>query len=69
MKKIYLSLMLMVGLLASCDMDKKPYGSLDETTAIQSMNDLSRYRNYMYTSLRGITSGAWLTYSDIQMDQ
>lgn len=69
MKKIYLSLMLMVGLLASCDMDKKPYGSLDETTAIQSMNDLSRYRNYMYTSLRGITSGGWLTYSDIQMDQ
>ena len=59
----------MLGLLSSCDMDKAPYGSLDEVSAIQSMNDLSRLRNGVYTRLRGMTSGTWITYSDIQMDQ
>ena len=69
MKKIYLSLMLLLGLFCSCSMDKAPYGSLDETTAIQSMNDLTRLRNGVYTRLRSMTSGSWVTYSDIQMDQ
>ena len=69
MKKVYISLMLLLGLLSSCNMDKAPYGSLDETSAIQSMNDLSRLRNGVYTRLRSMTSGSWVTYSDIQMDQ
>ena len=45
MKKTYLSLMLLACLAVSCDMDRKPYGSLDETTAVQSMNDIARFRN------------------------
>ena len=69
MKKIYLSIMLLVGLLASCDMDKTPYGSLDENTAIQGMNDIARFRNMVYTSLRGKTAGGWISYQDIQMDE
>lgn len=69
MKKVYISLMLLLGLLCSCSMDKAPYGSLDETSAIQNKNDLARLRNGVYTRLRGMTSGSWVTYSDIQMDQ
>lgn len=71
MKKIYLSLMLVLGLglLSSCDMEKKPFGSLDETQAIQSVNDLGRFRGGVYTSLRGMNTGGWITYQDIQMDQ
>lgn len=71
MKKIYLSLMLVLGLgfLTSCEMDKKPFGSLDETTAIQNVNDLSRFRAGVYTSLRGMNAGGWITNQDIQMDQ
>jgi len=69
MKKVYISLMLMLGLLCSCSMDKAPYGSLDDTSAIQNMNDLARLRNGAYTRLRGMTAGTWVTYSDIQMDQ
>ena len=69
MKKIFLSLMLLMSLLVSCEMDYKPYGSLDETTAIQSMNDLYRFRNGVYTGLRGMTSGSWVTLGDIQTDQ
>ena len=45
MKKIYFALMLALGtLVASCDMDKEPYGSLNENSAIQSMNDIHRFR-------------------------
>ncbi|MBO7067856.1 MAG: RagB/SusD family nutrient uptake outer membrane protein [Bacteroidaceae bacterium] len=69
MKKVYISLMLLLGLLSSCSMDKSPYGVLDETTAIQNMNDLARLRNGAYTRLRSMTAGTWVTYSDIQMDQ
>lgn len=69
MKKVYISLMLLLGFLSSCNMDKAPYGSLDETSAIQNMNDLGRLRNGVYTNLRAMTSGTWITYSDIQMDQ
>ena len=71
MKKIYLSLMLVLGLglLSSCDMDKKPYGSIDETTAIQNLEDLGRFRTGVYSALRGMNTGGWITYQDIQMDQ
>ena len=69
MKKVYISLMLLLSLLCSCNMDKAPYGSLDESSAIQNMNDLARLRNGVYTRLRSMTSGSWITYSDIQMDQ
>jgi hypothetical protein len=68
MKKIVFTLLLAGGLLSSCDMDKKPYGSLDDTTAIQTLNDCARFRNGLYSSLRSITSGSWLYFSEIQMD-
>ena len=71
MKKIFLSLMLVLGLglLSSCDMDKKPFGPIDETSAIQNLNDLGRFRTGVYTALRGMNTGGWITYQDIQMDQ
>lgn len=70
MKKIYFSLILAVAaLFTSCDMDKLPYGSLDDETAIQSANDLRQFRNNIYTGFRSITSGAWLYCQDIQMDE
>lgn len=69
MKKIYISLLLLLGLLTSCDMDRKPFGDLEDTTAIQNMNDLGRLRNGVYTSLRSLTAGSFISYSDIQMDE
>lgn len=53
----------------SCDMDKAPYGSLDDQTGIESAQDVRQFRNQVYSSLRGVTSGSWLYDSDIQMDQ
>ncbi len=71
MKKIFISLMLVLGLglLSSCDMDKKPFGSIDETTAIRNLEDLGRFRAGVYTALRGMNTGGWVTYQDIQMDE
>ena len=71
MKKIFISLMMVLGLglLSSCDMDKKEFGSLDETTAIRNLEDLGRFRLGVYTSLRGMTVGGWITNKDLQMDE
>lgn len=68
MKKIFLSLLLVGSLLTSCDMDKTPYGALDDTSAIQTMNDVRRFRNGIYSSLRSLNTGGYVTYSEIQMD-
>lgn len=69
MKKIFLALLMIGGVLvSSCDMDKKPYGSLDDTTAIQSLNDCLRFRNGLYSNLRAITTGGYVYCQDIQMD-
>lgn len=69
MKKIYLAIVFVAGLLTtSCDMDKTPYGSLDDQSAIQSLNDCQRFRNGLYGSLRGMTTGGYVYNSDIQAD-
>lgn len=70
MKKIYYSLMLIGALtFSSCSMDKAPYGQLDEETAVQTAKDLRQFRNTLYTGMRSVTSGSWLYFSDIQMDE
>ena len=53
----------------SCSMDKAPYGSLDDNTAIEKEKDLRQFRNALYTNLRAVTSGSWLYLSDVQMDE
>lgn len=58
-----------LGLLSSCDMDKKPFGSIDETTAIRHLEDLGRFRTGVYTALRGMNAGGWVTNQDLQMDE
>ena len=68
MKKIFLALLMVGALVTSCDMDKKPYGSLDNDTAIQNLNDCRRFRNGLYSSMRSLTTGGYVNYSEIQMD-
>ena len=69
MKKIYLAIMFVAGLLTtSCDMDKAPYGSLNDESAIQGVNDCLRFRNGLYGSMRGLTTGSYVYNTDIQAD-
>lgn len=58
----------MASLFSSCDMDLAPVGSLDDQTAIQSLNDAQRFRNGFYTGIRSFTTSKFFTYSDIQCD-
>ncbi len=69
MKKIFLALLLVCTVLTSCDMDKRPQGSLDDVTGVQTFNDVYRYRNNFYNVLKSANSGAYFAYADIQMDQ
>lgn len=69
MKKLYISMMLLGAMaFSSCDMDLKPVGTLDEETAIQSSQDMRKFRNTLYTNLRSVTSGAFVYLTDIQLD-
>lgn len=68
MKKILFALLIVGALVTSCDMDKKPYGSLDNDTAIQNLNDCRRFRNGLYASMRSLTTGGYVNYPEIQMD-
>ena len=66
--KIYLILAAVAGLFSSCDMDLPPVGSLDDETAIQSLNDAQRFRNGFYTGIRSFATSKFFTYADIQCD-
>ncbi|MCQ2076456.1 MAG: RagB/SusD family nutrient uptake outer membrane protein [Bacteroidaceae bacterium] len=68
MKKIFLILAVIGGLLTSCDMDKSAFGALDDETAIRNLSDVESYTNVLYSALRGKTAGAWINYPEIQMD-
>lgn len=69
MKKIFLALFLVCTVLTSCDMDKRPQGTLDDQTGVQTINDVYRYRNNFYNVLKSVNAGAFFAYADIQMDQ
>lgn len=55
-------------LFTSCDMDLAPIGSLEDDTAILSLNDAQRFRNGFYTGMRSFTTSNFFTYADIQCD-
>ena len=69
-KKYFVAALLAAGtVLTSCDMDLRPIGSLDDQTAIQSVNDCLRFRNGLYSSLRGLTTGSYVYATDLQADE
>lgn len=54
--------------LVSCDMDLKPYNAIEETEALQSITDFKNMRVGLYSGLRGITAGGYLTATELQAD-
>lgn len=70
MKKYFWAVLVAAGtLFTSCDMDLRPVGALDDQTAIQSVNDCFRFRNGLYSSLRGLTTGSYVYAPDLQADE
>ncbi len=68
MKKLITLLYTSVTLLCSCDMDVLPYDKLSEEDAILNVDDCESFRNGLYASMRGLTTGGFITFSEIQMD-
>lgn len=70
MKKIYLLLILAVGLITSCDMDTTPVGTIFEDESLMTPDDFSSMRNGLYSGLRSSIGGtAFYTASDVQSDE
>lgn len=67
--KYILSLALAASMFTtSCDMDLAPVSTLEQTSAIQSVNDVKAFRNGLYSNVRGLVSSQFITLADIQMD-
>ncbi len=57
MKKIYLMLALVAGVLTSCDMDTEPFGALSDKDTFQSPSNFVAARAGLYVSLKGCVGG------------
>ena len=56
-------------MLTSCDMDVANPGVEDDITAVQGAKELLACRNGLYSQLRSLTSGSYVTSVELQMDQ
>ncbi len=54
--------------LVSCDMDKSPEGSIPDTDALKTAEKCESFRYGLYSYMRSITTGGFITFSEIQMD-
>lgn len=69
MKKILYSVLGLGCLLAtSCNMDLEPVGTIPDTEAIRDANDCFSFRNGFYNRLRSLSTGGYISYTEIQMD-
>ncbi len=72
MKKIikFVSLTVTMTLvMVSCDLDRFPYDSIEQTQAFKTMNDAASLRNGLYSQLRGRVGGIYQFSTDVQADQ
>ncbi len=68
MNKLLINSILVGALFCSCDMNEGPVGVLDDETALETMDNIVKYRNGFYNNLRSITAGGYIYYTDIQAD-
>lgn len=69
MKKISIILAtLFVCCLGACDMDKLPYDSIDESIALQNLQDFENTRVGIYSTFRTITTGTHILAQELQAD-
>ena len=69
MKKIFIMLALVAGLVTSCDMDKEPYNALPDTEGITTPTDFVNARVSLYSGLRSCIGGnSFYNSEEIQCD-
>lgn len=70
MKKILYTFLGLGALLAtSCNMDHEPVGSIPDDKAFESITDVEYFRNGFYNRVRSLSTGGYISYTEIQMDQ
>lgn len=69
MKKILFAILAGGLALTSCDMDQNAPGTLTDTEAVQTPEDVTAFRNNVYSSMRALTSGTYVTNTELEMDQ
>ncbi len=70
MKKSYIALLLSATVaFSSCDMDIPQEGVITVETALETKSDCAKFMNTIYNNLRAMTAGAYITRTEIQMDQ
>lgn len=68
MKKIFLTIFASGLILTSCDMDLDQPGSKRDDTSIEDAEDCRSFRNNIYSSFRALTSGSYITDTELEMD-
>lgn len=69
MKKIFLSLFVACSMLTSCNMDEIEPNTILDTEAINTAKDVEYFRNNLYSSLRALMAGDYITLTELEMDQ
>lgn len=67
--KRYLLLAASVVSLTACNMDLFPDGAIDMNSALESVEDAQKFSNRTYSLMRSLTSGGFVSVSEIQSDQ
>lgn len=68
MKKIIYIIAFTLLLATSCNLEKRPLGSIDSGQAIQSVDDAMNMRNYLYLRLRSLSSGGVINSMELSAD-
>lgn len=68
MKKLIFTILSVVLLATSCDLNKQPHNVIDDQTAIQSVDDALKMRNYLYIRLRGMNAGSYIYAGELMSD-
>lgn len=67
MKKLIFTLLSVILLATSCSLEKMPSGSVS-TNDVQSIDDVTKLRNYLYIRLRGMYSGSYIYGGELMTD-
>lgn len=54
--------------LSSCDMNENQPGVIPDTNGIETAEDCKSFRNNLYSSLRALMAGDYITYTELESD-
>lgn len=66
--RILTSLLCLLAITTSCDLDKYPSSSIEQSQAFKTLKDASTIRTGLYSLLRNATSGRFIYNTDFQSD-